>query len=142
MERFKMRVAVHLILKEDNKILLLKRKNTGFGDGNYSVVAGHLDGNETVKQAMKREAYEEAGILVEEKDLEIVHVMHTKLEDESIYYFIYCDKYKGNVVNNEPNKCDELSFYDVNYLPDNIIDYVKVGIYNYSKEIYFSSYGF
>lgn len=142
MERFKMRVAVHLILREDNKILLLKRKNTGFGDGNYSVVAGHLDGNETVKQAMKREAYEEAGILVEEKDLEIVHVMHTKLEDESIYYFIYCDKYKGNVVNNEPNKCDELSFYDVNYLPDNIIDYVKVGIYNYSKEIYFSSYGF
>jgi len=142
MERFKLVVAVHLILKEDNKILLLKRKNTGFGDGNYSVVAGHLDGNETVKQAMKREAYEEAGILVEEKDLEIVHVMHTKLEDESIYYFIYCDKYKGNVVNNEPNKCDELSFYDVNYLPDNIIDYVKVGIYNYSKEIYFSSYGF
>lgn len=142
MERFKMRVAVHLILKEDNKILLLKRKNTGFGDGNYSVVAGHLDGNETVKQAMKREAYEEAGILVEEKDLEIVHVMHTKLEDESIYYFIYCDKYKGNVVNNEPNKCDELSFYDVNYLPDNIIDYVKVGIDNYSKGIYFSSYGF
>lgn len=142
MERFKMRVAVHLILKEGNKILLLKRKNTGFEDGKYSVVAGHLDGNKTVKQAMKREAYEEAGIVIDEKDLEIVHVMHTKLEDESIYYFLYCDKYEGNIVNNEPNKCDELSLYNIDNLPENIIDYVKVGINNFWKGEYFSSYGF
>lgn len=142
MERFKMRVAVHLILKKDNKVLLLKRKNTGFEDGKYSVVACHLDGNETVKQAMKREAYEEASVVVDEKDLEIVHVMHTKLEDESIYYFLYCGKYKGNIVNTEPNKCDELSFYDIDNLPENIIDYVKVGIDNFRKGGYFSSYGF
>lgn len=35
MERFKMRVAVHLILEQDNKYLLLRRYNTGYEDGNY-----------------------------------------------------------------------------------------------------------
>ena len=60
MERFKLVVAVHLILIENGKILLLRRYNTGYEDGNYSLVAGHIDGNESVIQAMQREALEEA----------------------------------------------------------------------------------
>ena len=55
MNRFKLVVAVHLILIENGKILLLRRYNTGYEDGNYSVVAGHIDGNESVIKAMKRE---------------------------------------------------------------------------------------
>lgn len=39
MERFKLVVAVHLILIKNGKILLLRRYNTGYEDGNYSVVA-------------------------------------------------------------------------------------------------------
>ena len=39
MERFKLVVAVHLLLIENKKILLLRRFNTGYEDGNYSVVA-------------------------------------------------------------------------------------------------------
>jgi 8-oxo-dGTP pyrophosphatase MutT (NUDIX family) len=54
-KRFEMPVAVHLFLIEENKILLLRRFNTGYEDGNYSLIAGHLDGNEDVKSAMIRE---------------------------------------------------------------------------------------
>ena len=63
MERIKLLVAVHLILIENNKILLQRRYNTGYEDGNYGFVSGHIDGGESVIHAMKREAMEEAGIL-------------------------------------------------------------------------------
>lgn len=141
MARFKMRVAVHLFLEKDNKILLLRRYNTGYEDGNYSVVAGHVDGNETIIAAMKREALEEAGIVVQEEDLKIVNVMHRKYEDESIDYFLYCNKYSGEVSIMEPNKCDELSFYDINELPDNVIPYIKQAFDDYKNGVQFSSYG-
>ena len=36
--------AVYLVLIEDGKILLSRRFNTGFEDGNYSLPSGHLDG--------------------------------------------------------------------------------------------------
>ena len=48
-------VAVHLFLVQDGRILLLRRYNTGYEDGNYSVVAGHIDGGEKLKSAMVRE---------------------------------------------------------------------------------------
>ena len=55
-KRFTLLSAVHLVLIKDDKILLLRRKNTGYEDGKYSLVAGHLDGKESVTTAMIREA--------------------------------------------------------------------------------------
>ena len=142
MERFKLVVAVHLILVENGKILLLKRYNTGYEDGNYSVVAGHIDGNESVVRAMRREAAEEAGIKIEEEDLEIVHVMHRKSKDrESIDYFLTCKKYYGKIQIMEKDKCDELKFYDLEKLPINVIPYVRKGIEYYQNDVPFSIYG-
>lgn len=142
MERFKMVVAVHLILIENGEILLQRRYNTGYEDGNYSVVAGHLDGNESVIKAMQREAYEEAGIKIKEEDLEIVHIMHRKTPDrESIDYFIKCKKYEGNITIMEKDKCDELKFYKLSELPSNVIPYVKKAIEYYQNNEPFSIYG-
>jgi 8-oxo-dGTP pyrophosphatase MutT (NUDIX family) len=43
------------------QVLLHKRQNSGFMDGSYSLVSGHVEANESFKQAMIREAHEEAG---------------------------------------------------------------------------------
>lgn len=84
-KRFKMPVAAHLLLFDNNKILLLRRFNTGYEDGKYSVIAGHLDGNEEIKTAIIREAKEEAGIDICPENVEIVGVMHRKSDhDERI----------------------------------------------------------
>ncbi|MFC2142968.1 NUDIX domain-containing protein [Candidatus Aenigmatarchaeota archaeon] len=141
-DRFKLIPTAHLILIKDDKILLLRRYNTGYEDGNYSVVAGHLDGDETVMKAMKREAKEEAGIDIE--NLEIVHVMHRKSDDvsnERIDFFIRADEWIGEIKNMEPNRCDDLKWFDINELPKNTISYVKQAIENIQKGVFYSEHG-
>lgn len=143
MSHIKMKVAVHLLLIKDEKILLLRRFNTGYEDGNYSVVAGHVDGNEEIITAMKREAKEEAGIDIDKENLEIVQVIHRKAADgERIDYFLSAKKWQGKIINMEPNKCDDLSWFNLKNLPNNTIDYIRFAIDNYRQNIKFSSYGF
>ena len=56
-------VTVHLFFLRENQILLLRRFNTGFRDGEYSVPAGHLDGGETVMAAAIREGKRKLGLI-------------------------------------------------------------------------------
>jgi len=136
-------LACYLVLIKDDQILLLKRANTGYEDGNYSMVAGHIDGGETAIGTMKREAKEEAGIEINPDDMKIVHIMHRNAPDRNyIDFFIVANKWTGEIKNLEPQKCDDLSWFYLSKLPNNVIPYVKKAIENInSKEIY-SEYGF
>jgi 8-oxo-dGTP pyrophosphatase MutT (NUDIX family) len=128
-EHFKMPVAVHLVLVQSNDVLLLLRQGTGFADGSYSVVAGHLDGHESATDAMVREAYEEAGIIIDPQDLKFSCVMHRiSPEREGVDFFYLCKIWKNDIVNKEPHKCGELRFYPLSQLPQNMVPYVKEGI--------------
>ena len=107
-------VAVHLFLVKENQVLLLRRFNTGYEDGNYSVVAGHVDGGEDIYTAMLREAREEAGVEILRGNIEIIQVMHRKKEsEERIDYFFKCEKWDGDIKIMEPDKCDELVWVDI-----------------------------
>ena len=140
-EYFKFVSACHLFLINGNKILLLRRFNTGWEDGKYSVVAGHLDGNETVKTAMAREAEEEVGIDVSEDDLEFLQVMHRKSEEERIDFFFLAKKWSGDIEIKEPHKCDQLGWFNLDKLPENTIPYVRKAIENYKNQRNFDQFG-
>jgi ADP-ribose pyrophosphatase YjhB (NUDIX family) len=141
-ERFKLVPTSHLILIKDNKILLSRRFNTGYEDGNYSVVAGHLDGDETFVHAMVREAKEEAGIEIEPKDLEVIHVMHRKCPtEERIDFFIKAKKWKGKPRIMETDKCDDMSWFELNKLPHNTIPYIKQAIEKIMENVFYSEHG-
>jgi 8-oxo-dGTP pyrophosphatase MutT (NUDIX family) len=139
--RFKLLGAVHLFLIRDEQILLLRRYNTGYEDGNYSVIAGHLDGDEEVKEAMIREAREEAGIEIAPEDIEVVGVMHRKASNERIDFFLRASTWQGSVVNMEPHKCDELAWFALDALPENTVPYVRKAITNYQQSRWFDSFG-
>jgi 8-oxo-dGTP diphosphatase len=117
--------AVYLILEQGNEILLLERANTGYMDGQYSFVAGHVELGESVTAAMVREAKEEAGITMQPKDLTFAHTCHRA--SDAIYYdfFFRATQWTGEVTNVEPEKCSDLSWHPRDALPENTIPYIR-----------------
>src|SRR5215207_2603666 len=118
-------VTVHLFFFRKDQILLSRRFNTGFADGQYSVPAGHLDGNETVMAAAAREAQEEVGIHLKVDCIHYSSVMHRMDGEERVDFFVIVSEWMGEPVNTEPDKCDDLRWVDVNNLPENTIPYIK-----------------
>ena len=125
-DRYTFISAVHLILVKKSKVLLLRRFNTGYEDGNYSLPAGHIDQAETATQAVIREAKEEILIELKREDLNLVHVLHRNGDDhERIDFFFRAKSWQGEPVIGEPDKCDQLMWRDERKLPDNVVEYIS-----------------
>ena len=101
--------ASYLIPFRDNKILLLRRYNTGYEDGNYSFIAGPCgEGGNSFSQCIIREACEEAGITVKAEDLRVLHIMHRnsgqRENNERVDVFFTASAWDGEAVNRETGK--------------------------------------
>ncbi len=145
-ERFKITPAVYLVLKKNGKMLLSRRYNTGHEDGNYSLVAGHLEGNESFRQAMTREAKEEADIILNPDDLKVVHITHKRKmagdDSERIDIFLTTDRWKGEPKNIEPDKCDDLKWFSINDFPENMVSYVRHALKQIEENRFYSELRF
>jgi len=133
----KQRIVTRLILEKNRKILLLKRpRNKG---GNYSLVGGHVEQQESILQALKRETFEEAGIIVKRKHLELVHVAHrNKTPDYVLYIFFLAKKWKGEIINREPGKCESLDWFQVDHLPKNLSPTTHTALKSFQAGNYYS----
>lgn len=136
--------ASYLVLFKGSEVLLLRRANTGFCDGDYSLPAGHVEAGETFTQALTREIKEEVGIVLDPKNVKVEHVMHRKSHtdgSERVDVFFKADKWQGEIENKEPHKCDDLSWFSLEGLPENIIPYIKQALGCIHKKIFFSEAG-
>jgi 8-oxo-dGTP diphosphatase len=139
--RTKFPVTVHLFFFREDQILLLRRFNTGYRDGEYSVPAGHLDGDETVVAAAVREASEEVGLQLDVDNILFSSVMHRKEDEERVDFFVCVQAWQDNPFNNEPDKCDELVWTDFKSLPENTVPYVRKAIENHLNGVVFDEFG-
>ena len=138
-KRYESKVAVFLILmREVNgkiEILLQRRYNTGYMDGKYDMAcSGHLEKGESLSMALVREAKEEIDLDIKEENLKLVSVIHPYKEDYINVFFI-TEKYEGTPKIMEHNKCDDLKWFDLDDLPENITIRNKNVIKNIQKGI-------
>lgn len=141
MKRATFPTTVHLFFFREDQILLLRRFNTGFRDGEYSIPAGHLDGGETVIEAGVREGKEEAGVDIQPGDLVFSSVMHRMDGEERVDFFVKVERWDGQVFNAEPDRCDDLLWVNVNDLPENTIPYIQRALANHLSGIRFDEFG-
>jgi len=134
-------VTVHLLFFRGNQILLLRRYNTGFRDGEYSVPAGHIDGGESVRAAAAREALEEVAVRIAKEDIVFSSVMHRNEGDERVDFFFRVRLWDGEPFNREPDKCDDLRWVDIHALPENMVPYVRTALQNHLDDIHFDEFG-
>ena len=97
-------VIVGGVLEKDNKYLLVQEAKEKCR-GKWNLPAGHLDPNETILEAAKREIKEESGLDVELSG--VCQIGNRKLEDVIFVSVIFSAK----VLNN-----------DIHYNPDEILD--------------------
>lgn len=140
--------AVHLLLiTPEENILLIRRANTGYMDGNYSVPAGHIEAGESATETMARESSEEVGINLDYRKLRLVHTMHRRsvgddcINSERVDFFFTIDKWEGKPRNLEPHKCDDVSWHHIRCLPENVVSYVRTAIELYQISAPFSEIG-
>lgn len=139
-ERNKAIPAVYILLEKDGKILLGRRCNTGYEDGNYQVPAGHVEDGELLTEAIIREAKEEVGINLNVNDLEFSHISYRPRHDNTddrIDIFFKTSKWEGEVKNMEPEKCDNLDWFSMDNLPENMTYHVRDAIKCMQKVVFF-----
>jgi ADP-ribose pyrophosphatase YjhB (NUDIX family) len=136
--------AVYILLEQDEKILLGRRYNTGYEDGNYQVPAGHVEEGELPTEAIIREVKEEVNVDLASENLELIHVGYRPKHDPSgdrIDLFFKAKKWSGVVKNREPAKCDDLQWFSWDTLPENTVFHVLEAFEHIRKGIFYHEIG-
>lgn len=142
--RFNFIAGAVLILRKDDKILLMRRKNTGWMDGYYAFMGGGVDGGETVIQACVREAHEELGINLDPEAMHVVNVMHVRNINncECLSFFIEIFDWSGTPQIMEPEKADDLIWVSPKNLPEKTVPPVRIALEAIEQKRFYSTFGF
>ncbi len=111
------RVGIGVIVRKNGKILLGKRKGS-HGEGDWSFPGGHLEFGEEFSDCVRREVLEETSLQV--KNIRFGAVTNDIFKKEHKHYitiFMVCDYDKGELMNNEPEKCEKWEWFDWKKLP-------------------------
>lgn len=105
--------AVRLIIEREGKgLFLLQTKKNG---GKYSHIGGNVEKHEFAREALAREAKEEAAIIIDPKDLHLVHVLHRhRLKTDEALLVLY---FKPSRIYGEPSAQELHKFATVAWLP-------------------------
>lgn len=104
--------AVFVILRRGSETFFMRRMNTGWADGQWTLPSGHVEKDETARQAAARELKEETGIDVPEDELRFAHSLYRMgtYQGSPAHRIDLFFELSPSVmpVNAEPEKCDQV----------------------------------
>ncbi|MFF9362515.1 NUDIX hydrolase [Streptomyces griseoluteus] len=125
-------VGVHLYAEDDRgRVLLgLRHPDAAFAGSTWHFLAGHCE-RESAVACLVREAYEEAGLVIDPADLELAHVVHL-LDGPSarprLQLVFRARRLGGTPRLREPDKCLAWRWWDPDALPEPLVSYARTAI--------------
>jgi len=126
------------IFNSTYQVLLGKRLNSA-GHGTWSFPGGHILDEEEIMAAAHREIKEELGNNLEVKILnKIIAVRDNCLPPQFVRHITIIlegEYIQGDAIVNEPDKCEEWKWFDINALPSPLFPGTNDILENYVKKI-------
>jgi len=146
-ERQLAKLVVYVFLERNGKhgkeILLGRRKNA-FGEGHYSLPAGHIEKGETVLECAKRELFEETGIKVKSDEFEFVgvrliepYMLNGVMADLYVAFAVKPKNWEGEPKLMEPEKNEVWEWHSIDKLPEPMFPPVPMLIELIKKSVNF-----
>src|SRR5438034_10025481 len=112
------KVGVGVLILKDNKILLGRRQSS-HGKGEYAAIGGHLEHLESFEEGILRELSEECGPQLKIKNMRMLVVINLKKYKHKHYIDIgfVAEWEAGEPKVMEPDKICDCGWYDIESLP-------------------------
>lgn len=123
--------AAYVVLRRDDEVLLQLRRGTGYRDGHWAVLAGHVDPGESVHEAAVREAAEEAGVVVRPEDLRPLTTLHRferggPAVEQRVDVFFEARAWTGDPSRREEDKAERLAWFPITDLPEPVVPHERL----------------
>ncbi len=137
--RYRTILTARLLLEyRDHLLFLAQTKSNG---GGYTLPGGKIEGVEFAKDALVREVYEEVGVIVNRKSLELVHITHRKLRSIIEIIFIFKAKdWSGEMVVKETDKFREAIWLPADEAPERLTAVLKYTLDRIAKGTVYSEF--
>lgn len=125
-------IGVHLYLENANgEVLLgLRHPDSAYAGSTWHFLAGHCE-RESAVACLVREAREEAGLVIDARDVEFVHAVHlvdTPGMQPRMQMVFRARRWTGVPEILEPDKCISWSWWRPEALPEPIVPYTRAAI--------------
>jgi 8-oxo-dGTP diphosphatase len=133
-QELRTRVGIGIMIFKEGKVLLGKRK-TSHGAGEYAFPGGHLEYMESFEACALREIAEECGIEVTNLRFQYLANVKHYAPKHYVHIGLLADWKSGEPKVLEPEKCESWDWYDIDNLPSPLFLATEITIDSYKNGI-------
>jgi len=138
---YKCTIVTDLLLIRKNKktkkeecLLYLKKR-----DKTYQLPGGHVEEGLDLENTIIKQTKEQVNLIIDKKDLEIKHIMYY-CKGNKIYFVFQSNKFNGKINNNKPEEYDDIRWFELDNLPENMPIKLKKTMNEIKDNILYSEY--